>query len=83
MVETGAILVPTRFIVDLLVREGEEHGMPDYAKKKIEMAARVTRQCRDLGQREEASRSPSAPTSGAPGSGAATPRSCRCWSTVA
>ena len=39
MVETGAILVPTRFIVDLLVREGDEHGMPAYAKKKIEMTA--------------------------------------------
>lgn len=39
MVETGAILVPTRFIVDLLVREGEERGMPAYAKKKIEMTA--------------------------------------------
>jgi imidazolonepropionase-like amidohydrolase len=37
MVETGAILVPTRFIVDLLVREGEAHGIPEYAKKKIEM----------------------------------------------
>lgn len=39
MVETGSILVPTRFIVDLLIREGEERGMPAYAKKKIEMAA--------------------------------------------
>lgn len=39
MVESGAILVPTRFIVDLLVREGEAHGMPEYAKKKIEMTA--------------------------------------------
>lgn len=39
MVETGAILVPTRFIVDLLIREGEERGMPEYAKKKIEMTA--------------------------------------------
>ena len=38
MVETGAILVPTRFIVDLLVREGEKRGMPDYAKKKAAMA---------------------------------------------
>lgn len=38
MVETGAILVPTRFIVDLLVREGEKRGMPEYAKKKAEMA---------------------------------------------
>jgi imidazolonepropionase-like amidohydrolase len=39
MVETGAILVPTRFIVDLLIREGDEHGMPEYAKKKMEMTA--------------------------------------------
>ncbi|MFP4554751.1 MAG: metal-dependent hydrolase family protein [Actinomycetota bacterium] len=39
MVESGAILVPTRFIVDLLVREGEAQGMPAYAKKKIEMTA--------------------------------------------
>lgn len=39
MVETGAILVPTRFIIDLLIREGDERGMPDYAKKKIEMTA--------------------------------------------
>lgn len=38
MVETGAILVPTRFIVDLLVREGEKRGMPEYAKKKAAMA---------------------------------------------
>jgi imidazolonepropionase-like amidohydrolase len=37
MVETGAVLVPTRFIVDLLLREGKEQGMPEYAKKKIEM----------------------------------------------
>jgi len=39
MVEVGAILVPTRFIVDLLIREGEERGMPEYAKKKIAMTA--------------------------------------------
>jgi imidazolonepropionase-like amidohydrolase len=39
MVETGAMLVPTRFIVDLLIREGDAHGMPEYAKKKIEMTA--------------------------------------------
>lgn len=38
MVETGAILVPTRFIVDLLLREGEKRGMPEYAKKKAAMA---------------------------------------------
>lgn len=39
MVEAGAVLVPTRFIVDLLVREGDAHGMPEYAKKKIQMTA--------------------------------------------
>jgi len=39
MVEAEAILVPTRFIIDLLIREGKERGMPDYAKKKIEMTA--------------------------------------------
>lgn len=39
MVEAEAILVPTRFIVDLLIREGKERGMPEYAKKKIEMTA--------------------------------------------
>ncbi|MFZ0013518.1 MAG: amidohydrolase family protein [Acidimicrobiia bacterium] len=38
MIETGAILVPTRFIVDLLIREGDERGMPEYAKKKAAMA---------------------------------------------
>jgi imidazolonepropionase-like amidohydrolase len=38
MVETGAILIPTRFIVDLLLREGEKRGMPEYAKKKAAMA---------------------------------------------
>ncbi len=37
MVETGAVLVPTRFIVDLLLKEGDKQGMPAYAKKKIEM----------------------------------------------
>lgn len=36
MIETGTILVPTRFIVDFLVREGASRGMPDYAKKKIQ-----------------------------------------------
>jgi imidazolonepropionase-like amidohydrolase len=37
MVETGATLVPTRFIVDLLLKEGDKQGLPPYAKKKIEM----------------------------------------------
>jgi imidazolonepropionase-like amidohydrolase len=39
MVETGAILVPTRFIIDLLIREGDERGIPEYAKAKIQMTA--------------------------------------------
>ncbi len=39
MVETGAILVPTRFIVEFLMTEGEKHGMPEYAKKKGQAAA--------------------------------------------
>lgn len=39
MVETGAIVVPTRFIVDLLVNEGQAHGIPEFAKKKIQMTA--------------------------------------------
>jgi imidazolonepropionase-like amidohydrolase len=39
MIETGAILVPTRFIVEFLMTEGEKHGMPEYAKKKGQAAA--------------------------------------------
>lgn len=39
MKETAAILVPTRFIVDHLTREGKKAGMPDYAIKKMEMTA--------------------------------------------
>lgn len=39
MVESGAILVPTRWIVDYLVREGERAGMPEYAKKKMQATA--------------------------------------------
>ena len=40
MVETGATLVPTRWILEYLMAEGEKQGMPDYAKKKGEDAAR-------------------------------------------
>lgn len=40
MRETDAILVPTRWIVDLLLREGEERGMPEYARKKMDEAGR-------------------------------------------
>ena len=39
MVETGAILVPTRFVVDFLMAEGEKRGMPEYAKKKGQAAS--------------------------------------------
>ena len=39
MVETGAILVPTRWIVDYLAKEGERAGMPEYAKKKLHETA--------------------------------------------
>ena len=39
MVETGAILVPTRWILEFLMSEGEQQGMPAYAKKKGEEAA--------------------------------------------
>jgi imidazolonepropionase-like amidohydrolase len=35
MVETGAVLVPTRFIVRHLVDHGKAAGMPDYAYAKI------------------------------------------------
>ena len=40
MVETGAILVPTRWILEFLMSEGEEQGMPEYAKAKAAEAAR-------------------------------------------
>ncbi|MDX1469305.1 MAG: amidohydrolase family protein [Acidimicrobiia bacterium] len=40
MIEGEAILVPTRFIIAFLTREGEEKGMPEYAKKKMEVASR-------------------------------------------
>lgn len=39
--EADAILVPTRWIVDFLMAEGEKRGMPEYAKQKlIDTAAR-------------------------------------------
>lgn len=38
MKENDVLLVPTRWIVDFLDREGEERGMPEYAKKKAEAA---------------------------------------------
>ncbi|MGB7861247.1 MAG: amidohydrolase family protein [Acidimicrobiia bacterium] len=39
MVDNDVILVPTRFIVELLMSEGEERGMPAYAKAKIKATA--------------------------------------------
>ncbi len=39
MKENDVMLVPTRWIVDFLMREGEERGMPEYAKKKAHEAA--------------------------------------------
>lgn len=39
MIERDAILVPTRWVVDFLMAEGEKRGMPEYAKKKAEGAA--------------------------------------------
>lgn len=39
MLETGAILVPTRWIVDYLLTEGANRGMPEYAKRKAVVAA--------------------------------------------
>ncbi len=35
MKERDVILVPTRWIVDFLMREGEKRGMPEYAKQKL------------------------------------------------
>ena len=42
MVESEAILVPTRFVVDFLMAEGEKRGMPEYAKKKGQAASRIS-----------------------------------------
>lgn len=39
MVENGVILVPTRFIVEYLMKEGEKRGLPEYAKVKIARTA--------------------------------------------
>ena len=38
MIENDVMLVPTRWIVEFLLREGEERGMPEYAKKKAAAA---------------------------------------------
>ena len=39
MVEAGALLVPTRFIVEFLVARAKALNMPDYAKAKIDAIA--------------------------------------------
>ncbi len=39
MIETGAILVPTRWILAYLMTEGSKHGMPEYARVKGEVAS--------------------------------------------
>jgi imidazolonepropionase-like amidohydrolase len=39
MKERDVVLVPTRWIIDFLMREGEERGMPEYAKQKLLDAA--------------------------------------------
>lgn len=39
MVETGAILVPTRWILEYLMAEGKKQGMPEYARIKGEIAS--------------------------------------------
>lgn len=39
MLENDVMLVPTRYIVDFLTREGEKRGMPDYAMQKMRTTA--------------------------------------------
>lgn len=39
MVENDVMLVPTRYIVEFLTREGEKRGMPDYAMRKMRTTA--------------------------------------------
>jgi imidazolonepropionase-like amidohydrolase len=40
MVEKDATLIPTRFIVEHLMAEGEKQGMPEYARRKGQDAAK-------------------------------------------
>lgn len=40
MLDAGAILVPTRFILEYLMAEGAKKGMPEYAQAKGEVAYR-------------------------------------------
>jgi len=39
MVEKGVTLVPTRFIINFMMSEGDKHGMPEYAKQKARATA--------------------------------------------
>jgi len=39
MKEKGALLVPTRYIIDRMVEVGEASGVPDYAMRKIRVVA--------------------------------------------
>lgn len=39
MIENGVMLVPTRWVIEFLMAEGEKMGMPEYAKKKAAEAA--------------------------------------------
>ena len=39
MLEADAVLVPTRFIIEFLQAEGAKRGMPEYAQKKMAVAA--------------------------------------------
>lgn len=48
MVEKDATLVPTRFIVEYLMSEGDKSGMPEYAKRKIKVASQNHRQALSL-----------------------------------
>jgi len=38
-VEKGVTLVPTRFIINFMMSEGDKHGMPEYAKQKARATA--------------------------------------------
>ena len=39
MIENDVMLVPTRWVIEFLMAEGEKRGMPEYAKKKAAAAA--------------------------------------------
>ncbi len=40
MIEAGAVLVPTRFVIAYLQADGPKMGMPEYAQKKMAVVAR-------------------------------------------